>query len=93
MAGENRSRLLWTKRQPCCAPGAPSGCKGPVEAHHAGRHGVGQKAHDDTAIPLCMGHHRAWHDNRGPFDWLNGKRRAWADQLIAETQARWDTAA
>ncbi len=89
MAGENRERLLWTKRQRCCAPDAPSSCGGVVEAHHAGRRGVGQKCHDDEAIPLCTGHHRAWHDHRRPFDWVNAKRREWADERIAEAQARW----
>lgn len=90
MAGENLPRLLWTKRQAGCAPDAPSGCTGVVEAHHAGRRGVGQKAHDESAIPLCINHHWDWHGHRGPFrGWLNGQRRVWSDERIAETQARW----
>lgn len=28
-----------------------------VEAHHAGERGLGQKADDRTAIPLCRDHH------------------------------------
>jgi hypothetical protein len=89
MPGENPERLQWTKRQKCCAPGAPGGCSSVIEAHHAGRRGVGQKAPDDTAIPLCTTHHRAWHDHRGPFSLSNAERRVWSDERISETQQRW----
>jgi hypothetical protein len=63
-------------------------CWGRIEAHHAGKHpGVGMKAHDWTAIPLCTAHHRAWHRHEGPFDgWDKDKRRSWSDEQIAKAQ-------
>lgn len=91
-ADRDPAYLTWVKRQRCCAPGAPTGCTGPVEAHHAGRRGVGQKAKDSTAIPLCAGHHRwgGWHEHRGPFTgWTAEQRRAWADERITWMQAKW----
>jgi hypothetical protein len=33
-------------------------CRGSVEAAHTGAHGLGQKASDYRAIPLCAEHHR-----------------------------------
>lgn len=44
--------LDFVRRQVCCAPGCTTPAA-PIEAHHAGRHGVGQKAPDSTAVPLC----------------------------------------
>lgn len=38
-------------------------CTGRVEADHAGRRGVKQKAADSTCIPMCTAHH----DQRGNF--------------------------
>lgn len=70
---------------PCCARNER--CFGPVDAHHAGaRPGVGLKASDFSAIPLCRAHHDAWHAARDPFDLPKANRRAWADARIEETQ-------
>ena len=86
MAREDEAYLRWVRTQRCRAPGAPAGCAGAVEAHHAGRHGVGQRAHDRTAVPLCRAHHRAWHDARGPFEgWTANQRRGWAIEVVAAT--------
>jgi hypothetical protein len=38
-------------------------CRGFVEAHHAGIRGLGQRAEDNTAIPLCVRHHRLGEDS------------------------------
>jgi hypothetical protein len=46
--------LAWIRTLPCAACG-----RWPVEAHHAGKRGYGEKASDYTAIPLCAEHHRA----------------------------------
>jgi hypothetical protein len=35
----------------------------PTEAHHAGDHGLAQRAPDRTAIPLCTRHHRESRDS------------------------------
>lgn len=75
MAGELPDYISWIKRQPCAAR-FHGDCQNGVEAHHA-RHrtsstsnrkpGLGQKAHDDTAVPLCTLHHRRFHDGGAPF--------------------------
>lgn len=96
MAGENPAFLKFVRKLRCCAPGAPSTCQGWIEANHAGRRGVGQRAHDETAIPLCAKHHRfaGWTNHLGPFKgWTAEQRRAWADERIEEVQARWNARA
>lgn len=91
MAGEDRGYLQWIATQPCAArelrPGPP--CAGGVVAHHAGRRGLSQRAHDHTCIPLCDGHHRAYHEARAPFAAMGRDgRRAWADAEIECHRAR-----
>jgi hypothetical protein len=69
-------------------------CSGPIEAHHAGKRGVGQKSRDDEAIPLCRWHHRCLTDHLGHFyGWTRVQRREWHDQQIAATRARLGRAA
>jgi hypothetical protein len=82
--------LLAVKSLQCVAkfldPAYP--CAGPVEADHAGRRGISQKAADDTAISLCHGHHMARHDFAGPFrDWDKERMRAWLEHWIKVTRA------
>jgi len=50
--------LEWIRTLPC------SVCRTTrnVEAAHTGAHGLGQKAPDSTAIPLCVKHHRTAND-------------------------------
>lgn len=86
MAGEDPGFVAWVRTRSCML--APLGCQGPVEAHHAGLdRGLGQRAADATSIPLCRGHHRAWHDACPPFRGLTQlERRAWATDMIARTQ-------
>lgn len=90
MAGEDPTRIVWVRTLRCLCRGPGETCTGVVEAHHAGRRGMGRRAHDDTAIPLCTGHHRAFHDNAGPFKGRKkAELRAWAAAAIAATQAGW----
>lgn len=72
-------RMRWIKRQPCAARGVVDTlCCGRVEADHAGERGLGQKADDDTCIPLCQQHHRERTDRTGGFaSWSRTKMRAW----------------
>lgn len=85
MAGEDPSYVAAIHRLPCCATGDHDG---PIEAHHAGRRGMSQRAHDDTCVPLCRQHHRDYHAAAGPFRRLNREeRRAWAIARIDETRA------
>jgi hypothetical protein len=84
MANEDAEYLRWIRTQSCrgCGRCAPS------EAHHAGKRGLGQRAHDHTAIPLCRDCHRAWHDCRAPFaGWARAEREAWAEAQIAVMRA------
>lgn len=89
MAGEDPAHLRWIRTLPCVAPGAPQGCDGAIEAHHAGRRPLGARAHDRTAVALCRLHHRCWHDGSGPFrDWNREQRRAWAQGAVEQTWAK-----
>jgi hypothetical protein len=52
---------------------------------------MGNKAPDDTVIPLCDGHHDAYHDGGEPFDsWGKASIREWAQAEIAKARAAWD---
>lgn len=54
-----------------------AGCGGnKVDAHHAGQHGLGEKAHWSTLLPLCRRDHDALHDGKAPFADAE-RRRAW----------------
>lgn len=50
--------LAWLRTLPCCACHRPP----PSEASHHGRRGIGLKASDHEALPLCSACHRAHHD-------------------------------
>lgn len=76
----------------CCAGrffGRTSECSGRIDPHHAGRRpGMGLKAPDDTAIPLCRWHHRALERLFGPFHgWERDQLWTWREERIAETRA------
>lgn len=91
----DRAYLLFVKHLPCSAfvyGNAPAlGCDGPVEAHHAGYRGLGQKSSDYEAIPLCRKHHGAWHGGVSPFfAWGKGLRRAWAAHVISQCLAAYE---
>lgn len=92
MAGEDPEYLSFVRALPCCAPDAPNGCLGAVEPHHDDRHGMSQRAHDRTAIPMCHGHHIfQWHAGAGVFkDWTRDQRRDWLDIQIALTLAKFN---
>lgn len=63
-------------------------CTGHVQADHAGKRPYGQKAPDDTCIPLCKHHHGERTDYRGTFHWWDGAdMRAWCEWAIARTRA------
>lgn len=69
----------------------PDHCRRAVEAHHAGRHGAGQKSDDDTVIPLCDHHHDALTDRRLCFSgWPPGSLKEWELAAVAWCQALYD---
>lgn len=55
----DKAALDRARAQPCLICGDPT----TVEAHHprTGRPGLGRKADDDEAVPLCGRHHRELH--------------------------------
>lgn len=48
--------LRFVRSKPCVF--FSRSCRGPVEAHHHGKHPIGQKTDDTRCVPLCNGHHR-----------------------------------
>ncbi len=78
--------LAWVRTRPCCVR---FGCEGHIEAHHAGKNpGVGMKAADNTAVPLCRKHHRELTDHSGMFKRSTREElRMIQDNWIGETYA------
>ena len=83
-------RMKWTRRQSCAAREL-GGCSGRVQADHAGRRGIGQKADDSTVIALCSTHHTCRNDFSGAFrDWDQARMRAWLLGQIAYHQLEYE---
>jgi len=55
----NSRYLQWVRTLPCVVCRTTRN----IEAAHTGAHGLGQKAPDSTAIPLCAAHHRTGNDS------------------------------
>ena len=92
MAGEDPEFIAWLRSQKCCAPDSPGGCQGPTEPHHASQHGMGQRAHDHMAIPLCHHHHiEQWHRGSGVFKtWTKEQKRSWFAERLSEVWQRYN---
>jgi hypothetical protein len=89
MAGEDRDYADWLRAQPCCAPCWPQHPSG--EIHHA-RHdvGMGLRAHDHRAVPICRKHHTDLHGLSGPFrGWNRDGIRSFLDDEIARLRLRY----
>jgi len=84
--------MTWIWWQPCCASSfATTPCYGNIEADHAGRRGIGQKADDRTCIPLCRNHHRERTDFSGTFKgWTQNGMRIWLNIMISRHQTRYE---
>ena len=79
----------WVKTQPCAARHLGP-CSGGIEADHAGRRGLGQKAGDDTCVAMCATHHRARTDHAGVFKhWKREEMRLWLDAQVEQHRARY----
>lgn len=91
--------MLWVKTLPCLFVNAQDHeavqrCHGPIHAHHAGEHGLGQKPPDDTCVPLCEHHHLNGIHGRSMGMWnamTNGERITWSKAAIAWTRERYAT--
>jgi hypothetical protein len=83
----DRAYLANVRGLPCILT-ATRACFGRIHAHHAGpRPGIGIKASDDTAIPLCAQHHQEWHNAGGFFRLLNDvTRERWVRDAIMKTR-------
>jgi hypothetical protein len=88
--GKDAEYLAFIHTLGCSVPGCT---RRPVEAHHAGDHGMSQLAPDRTAIPLCGG---VGHHNFGKYSVHVMGRRFYAfhridrDALIADLNRRYD---
>jgi hypothetical protein len=93
VAGEDPAYKQFVEGLHCCAPCA-GGCVSRSRAHHhTQRRGIGTRAHDRDAMPLCLVHHDDFHRGIGPFrDWSLQKRRDWQDEMVLETQRAWERA-
>lgn len=82
--------MLRVKELQCLLAGLDGAgpCSSVVEADHAGERGMGQKAPDDTCIPLCSRHHVDRHAFTGFFrDREKEWHRDWRARAIEKTRA------
>ena len=86
MGKKDLARLSRIRGLRCCLwlPIDPSDeCAGSVEAHHPTGAGMALKSDDSKAFPLCMKHHREFHDASGAFKtWNKAERRAWQALMV-----------
>lgn len=84
------SHLAWVRGFSCLAFGRdPEGCDGRIEAHHVsedGNAGMGIKAPDSEAVPLCAKHHAQGH----AIGWATFAARYGID-LLAHAARLWRT--
>jgi hypothetical protein len=90
----DKEYVAWIHSLKCCVPYCVTHIDrayARVEAHHAGDHGLAQRAPDRTCIPLCVWHHREGGDSihrMGSRFWgAHGLER---DTLIAKLNAEYD---
>jgi len=84
---KSAKHLAWVRTLGCSAMSIS--CEGPVQAHHllrpwAGSRGMGLKADDRNAIPLCLNHHLSLHQKYGSEDGFfrsHARPSGWAKKL------------
>lgn len=76
--------LAFVRGHPCCS------CKATrhIDAHHTGKRGIGQKAPDATAVPLCRDCHRYYHDH-GAFPGYPLTTPVVVGATITKLQSEW----
>ena len=86
----SRRHLEFVAEQQCCLSWKYN-CKGGVQAHHLlkpwhGSRGMGMKADDKNAIPLCFKHHQLLHDVEGNEDqfWLKNYTNENYGRIVAQ---------
>ena len=90
MAGEDPEYLEYLRGEPCCSCGR----WGASVPHHKTGAGMGTRAHDHEAMPLCddlrKSCHRDLHQFQGAFEGMSRLLRAtWQDTQIQEHRARY----
>ena len=87
MANEDPKYLQWIREQPCVmCKRTPS-----AEVHHETGAGMGLRAHDHKAMPLCHRCHMAFHAVHGPFKgWDRKKLNEWQKEQYQRTRQRWN---
>lgn len=81
--------LAFVRTHPCCSCGTDQG----IHAHHVASGGMGQKASDFMAAPLCGKCHSHWHARSFlplmPGDYVGSKATLWeaACRCLAEWTA------
>ena len=82
--------LAWVRGFACIAFGRdPDGCQGKIQSHHVsedGNAGMGIKAPDSDAVPLCARHHDMGHT----IGWVTFATRFGLD-LVAHAAKFWRT--
>lgn len=74
---------------PCCAPRAPRGCSGAIEASHLDfgeEKGMGMKAGDQRCVPHCHQHNQQWPSNGVWREMTRAQLEVYMDEAIHETQ-------
>jgi hypothetical protein len=91
MSGDDPQYLKHLRGLRCCM--FDGQCTGVgVEAHHSTRNrGMSQRGSDTEAFPLCLRHHRQFHDGAGDFKgWDRAQRRAFQDAMSAKYRAAYE---
>ena len=88
---EEPEYLEWLRSQDCrvaIALNSFDTCTGPMQAHHAGEHGLGMKCPDAESYSLCLGCHDNRHRGIGFFKGMpKANRREWEDEQVAISRA------
>ncbi len=82
MAGEDPKHIRHLAELPCAWCGSETGGAPP---HHstASQPGMGRKAHDHEAMPMCVKCHRDFHSASGDFrSWTKRERREWQGRMV-----------
>lgn len=83
MANEDQSYTDWLRQRPCCSCGGSG-----VQVHHRTGAGMGLRAHDHDAMPLCFRCHSDLHCLGGRFSTFSREDlRQWQDEQIAALRA------
>lgn len=93
MADDDHKYVEWLRKGGCALAGNRiHQCGGSLDIHHhTGRRGMGTRASDRDAFPLCHRHHMSFHGAYGLFKGnTKEQRRRWQDDTVAFYRARYE---